>query len=79
MSSESPTRNFPTRIGKQSSRRILAASTLKKTSLRTFYEGIKHKPETTFGNVKADVLGDKDPKFPRVNFCSVIRGSQWKG
>jgi hypothetical protein len=35
--------------------------------------------ETTFGNVKADVLADKDPKFQRMNFCRVIRGSQWKG
>jgi len=25
------------------------------------------------------VLADKDPKFQRINFCSVIRGSQWKG
>jgi hypothetical protein len=39
------------------------------------YDGIKHKPETTFGNVKADVLADKDPHFTRGNFCSVIRGS----
>ena len=51
----------------------------KEDIIEAFYEGIKHKPETTFGNVKADVLGDKDPKFQRVNFCSVIRGSQWKG
>ncbi len=51
----------------------------KEDIITAFYEGIKHKPETTFGNVKADVLGDKDPKFQRVNFCSVIRGSQWKG
>ena len=50
----------------------------KEDIIKAFYEGIKHKPETTFGNVKADVLGDKDPKFQRVNFCSVIRGSQWK-
>jgi hypothetical protein len=28
-----------------------------------FYEGIKHKPETTFGNMKTDVLATKDPKF----------------
>ena len=27
-------------------------------------QGIKHKPETTFGNVKADVLADKDPGLP---------------
>ncbi|MBY2912875.1 HD domain-containing protein [Rhizobium leguminosarum] len=45
--------------------------------IQTFYEGIKHKPETTFGNVKADVLADKDPHFHRGNFCSVIRCSHW--
>ena len=50
----------------------------KEDIIDAFYEGIKHKPETTFGNVKADVLADKDPRFQRMNFCSVIRGSQWK-
>src|SRR6201987_502358 len=44
---------------------------------QAFYEGIKHKPEATFGNVKADVLADKDSAFTRGNFCSVIRGSAW--
>jgi hypothetical protein len=47
--------------------------------LQAFYDGIKHKPETTFGNVKADVLADKDPGFHRGNFCSVIRNSSWRG
>jgi hypothetical protein len=51
----------------------------KEDIIQTFYDGIKHKPETTFGNVKADVLADKDPKFQRTNFCTVIRKSQWKG
>ncbi len=51
----------------------------KEDIIQAFYDGIKQKPETTFGNVKADVLADKDPKFQRINFCSVIRGSQWKG
>jgi hypothetical protein len=51
----------------------------KEDIIQTFYDGIKHKPKTTFGNVKADVLADKNPKFQRMNFCSVIRGSQWKG
>jgi hypothetical protein len=46
--------------------------------IQAFYAGIKHKPETTFGNVKADVLADKDPHFTRGNFCSVIRGSAWR-
>jgi hypothetical protein len=51
----------------------------KEDILRAFYDGIKHKPETTFGNVKADVLADKDPSFRRGNFCSVIRNSSWRG
>jgi HD domain len=51
----------------------------KEDIIQAFYDGIKHKPETTFGNVKADVLADKDAKFQRINFCSMIRGSQWKG
>jgi len=51
----------------------------KEDILQTFYEGIKHKSETTFGNVKADVLADKDPHFHRGNFCSVIRNSAWVG
>jgi hypothetical protein len=51
----------------------------KEDIIQTFYDGIKHKPETTFGNVKADVLADKDSRFQRMNFCSVIRSSEWKG
>src|SRR5947209_13354798 len=51
----------------------------KEDIIQTFYDGIKHKPDTTFGNVKADVLADKDPTFRRGNFCSVIRGSAWPG
>lgn len=49
----------------------------KEDIIQAFYDGIKHKPETTFGNVKADVLADKDPGFERGNFCRVIRGSAW--
>jgi hypothetical protein len=51
----------------------------KEDILHAFYDGIRHKPQTTFGNVKADVLADKDPHFHRGNFCSVIRGSAWPG
>jgi len=50
----------------------------KEDIIEAFYDGNKHKPETTFGNVKADVLADKDPHFIRGNFCSVIRGSAWR-
>ncbi|SDN81465.1 HD domain-containing protein [Phyllobacterium sp. OV277] len=51
----------------------------KEDIIQAFYDGIKHKPDTTFGNVKADVLADKDPHFHRGNFCDVIRCSHWKG
>jgi len=49
----------------------------KEDIIQAFYDGIKHKPDTTFGNVKADVLADKDPTFKRGNFCTVIRCSAW--
>lgn len=51
----------------------------KEDIIQTFYDGIKHKPDTTFGNVKADVIADKEPHFCRGNFCCVIRNSAWKG
>ena len=51
----------------------------KEDIIQTFYDGIKHKPATTFGNVKADVLADKDPHFHAGDFCSVIRHSAWRG
>jgi hypothetical protein len=50
----------------------------KEDIIQAFYDGIKHKPHTTFGNVKADVLADKDAHFKRGNFCSVIRASAWR-
>lgn len=51
----------------------------KEAIIQAFYDGIGHKPETTFGNVKADVLADKRSGFKPMNFCSVIRGSAWPG
>jgi HD superfamily phosphodiesterase len=49
----------------------------KEDIIQAFYDGIKSKPDTTFGNVKADVIADKEPHFHRGNFCSVIRKSAW--
>ncbi|UQY43340.1 HD domain-containing protein [Erwinia sp. PK3-005] len=50
----------------------------KEEIMTAFYNGIKHKPQTTFGNVKADVIKDKDPAFSPLNFCQVIRQSRWR-
>jgi HD domain len=51
----------------------------KEDIIQAFYDGIKHKPDTTFGNVKADVIADKEPHFHRGNFCNEIRCSHWHG
>jgi hypothetical protein len=47
--------------------------------IQAFYDAIRPRPDTTFGNVKVDVLADKDPSFQRINFCRVIRESAWEG
>ena len=54
-------------------------ATFKEDIIQAFYDGIKNKPQTTFGNVKADVIADKEPEFIRGNFCSIIRQSRWQG
>jgi HD superfamily phosphodiesterase len=51
----------------------------KEDIIQAFYNGFKHKPATTFGNVNVDVIADKEPHFRRGNFCSVIRESAWQG
>jgi len=49
----------------------------KEDIIQAFYEGIKHKPETTFGNVKADVLEHFVPGFERRDFVETIENSPW--
>jgi HD superfamily phosphodiesterase len=49
----------------------------KEDIIQVFYDGIKRKSDTTFGNVKGDVIADKEPSFRPGNFCSVIRNSRW--
>lgn len=45
--------------------------------LEAFTEGIKDRPETTFGNVKADVLAHFVPGFERGDFVEVIKNNAW--
>lgn len=49
----------------------------KEDIIQAFYDGNKQRPDTTFGNVNADVIADKEPGFKRLNFCSIIRQSAW--
>ena len=45
--------------------------------LQAFAEGNRHRPETTFGNVNADVLAHFMPGFERDDFVEVIRSNPW--
>jgi HD domain len=49
----------------------------KRQILQAFTKGIAPKPETTFGNVKADVLERFVPGFQRANFVDIIENSPW--
>ncbi|HWG65250.1 MAG TPA: HD domain-containing protein [Streptosporangiaceae bacterium] len=49
----------------------------KRSILRAFTEGIAPKPDTTFGNVKADVLERFVPGYQRSNFVDIIENSDW--
>ncbi len=49
----------------------------KRRILDAFTEGIRHKPQTTFGNVKADVLARYVPGFVRGDFVRTILDSPW--
>jgi len=42
-----------------------------------FADGLRHRPQTAFGNVKTDVLLDQVPGFKPTNFVQVIRTSPW--
>jgi hypothetical protein len=42
-----------------------------------FYQGLKHRPDSTFGTFNDDYLACKDPNFQRVNLCSIILNSSW--
>lgn len=49
----------------------------KKEILAAFTEGLKDRPDTTFGKVKADVLQHFLPGFERGDFVKVIQESDW--
>ena len=52
-------------------------ASFKKDIIDAFYEGMKHRPDSTFGTVNDDVLAFKVPRFQRTDFCKVILASAW--
>lgn len=51
----------------------------KRRILAAFTEGNRRRPDSTFGNVNADVLEHFQPGFTRGDFVEVIEGSDWEG
>jgi hypothetical protein len=49
----------------------------KRRILQAFTDGNKHRPQTTFGNVNADVLEHFDPSFVRDDFVDIILNNSW--
>jgi len=43
----------------------------------TFYDGLKHRPQSTYGTFNDDFLAFKDPTFQRWDVCSAILGNNW--
>jgi hypothetical protein len=50
----------------------------KRRIVRAFADGIAHKPQTAFGNVRADVLVELLPGYTRPNFCAMIALSPFR-
>jgi HD domain len=49
----------------------------KRRILQAFTDGNKHRPDSTFGNVNADVLARFDPQFVRADFVDIILDNTW--
>ncbi|AWM06140.2 HD domain-containing protein [Bradyrhizobium symbiodeficiens] len=46
--------------------------------IHAFHQGMKHRPDSTFGTVNDDVLAYCDPSFKRTDFCKLILESPWR-
>ncbi len=49
----------------------------KQRILAAFNDGMKHRPNSTFGTVNDDVLAHFDPTFVRDNFVEIIINNTW--
>jgi HD superfamily phosphodiesterase len=49
----------------------------KRRILDAFTEGVRHRPESTFGTVNADVLAHYDERFVRGDFVDTILANSW--
>ncbi|HFK1747227.1 TPA: HD domain-containing protein [Bacillus cereus] len=49
----------------------------KEEIIKAFYDGFKHKPETTFGNMNENIIQHFQPEYKNKNFCQCILHSAW--
>lgn len=49
----------------------------KRRVLQAFTDGMRHRPDTTFGTMNADVLERYDPAFVRQNMVDLILANSW--
>ena len=67
-------------LSEEARKQIVAAfprDGFKNKILPAFFEGFKHKPQTTFGNIKADVCERFIPGYKSPNFCDLVLQSPW--
>lgn len=69
------------KLSEEQRQAVLAAhprgNNFKDDLIAAFYNGFKHKPDSTFGTVNDDVIARMDPTFHRQDFCEIIRHSSW--
>lgn len=49
----------------------------KQALIDMFYEGLKHRPASTFGTFNDDFIACKEPGFQRVDMCRLIHHAPW--
>jgi len=42
-----------------------------------FNDGMKHRPDSTFGTMNDDILAHFNPGFRRENFVQIIQNNDW--
>lgn len=61
-------------------RQVIAAHPrpdFKNRILQAFYDGMRERPDSTFGTMNDDVLAHFDPAFRRADFVEIIRTNSW--
>jgi hypothetical protein len=46
--------------------------------IHEFYDGLKERPDTTFGTFNDDFIAFEDPTFRRADLCCIILASPWE-